>query len=247
MTNAPGHEPDQGWIDLDPRARIISLVLVIVAVCVVFSPAALAGLCLASFLMLMPSGLTLREVLRRLLPVNIFMALLWLTMPFLSEGPYCTVWGIAISWIGITQALIITLKANAIVAFTSAFLYPVETGTLAVGLHRLGVPSKMVWLLILSVRYVMGMADKVRKSALAIRMRSGKGGRMRFKAYGGLFAKLFVSSHESGERLYLAMRSRGYGDHFALRRQLCWRWRDSLVALCAAAFAGGAVWIGAVL
>lgn len=239
------HETDRGWIEFDPRARILALSLFVAAVCILSRPGILAALFCVSLLLIVASGMTAGEVWKRLLPVNAFMLLLWLTMPFLAGGPYARVFDIIdISLPGVRQALAMTLKANVIVAATSGMLFPVETGSLAVGLHGLGMPTKLVWLLILSHRYVIGMMDKVGKSVAAIRMRSGRGGKMRFKAYGGLFGKLFVGGHESGERLYLAMRSRGYGNIFALRRELRWRVRDSVLIVGAAVLAGGAVWTG---
>ncbi len=245
MMHKTGHETCREWIAFDPRARIIALFLLVVAVCSILNTKLLAVLLLLSFLFIPPSGMGWKAVAKRLLPVNAFMLLLWLTMPLLGEGPSVRLLdSIDLSLPGIGQALAITLKANAIVVFTSALLYPVETGALAAGMHRLGAPTKLVWLFILSHRYVLGLADKVAKSAMAIRMRSGKGGKMRFTAYGGLFAKLFVGGHESGERLYIAMRSRGYTDRFALRRQMRWRWRDTFFTVCIALVACGAVWIG---
>lgn len=245
MIDKPRHEPDRGWIEFDPRARILALLFFVAAVCVSSDSRVLAALFIFSLLIVLPSGMPMKEMAKRLLPVNAFMLLIWLTMPFLAGEPYFRILDLFnVSMTGAHQALVVTLKANAIVAATSALLFPVETGSLAVGLHRLGMPTKLVWLFVLSHRYVIGMADKVRKSVIAIRMRSGKNGKMRFRAYGGLFAKLFVGGHESGERLYLAMRSRGYGDVFALRRELRWRIRDSMLTVGMAVLAGAAVWTG---
>lgn len=238
-------EEDGGWVDFDPRARILALFFFVAAVCVLFDARSLAALFAFSLLLAAPSGMTVKEMWKRLLPVNAFMLLIWLTMPFLAGEPYFRVLDFFnVSAPGARQALIVTLKANAIVSATSAMFFPVETGSLAAGLHKLGMPAKLVWLLILSHRYVIGMADKVGKSATAIRMRSGSNGKMRFRAYGGLFAKLFVGGHERGDRLYLAMRSRGYGDVFALRRELRWRIRDSMLTVGMAVLAIAAVWTG---
>lgn len=227
MIGTPWREPDRGWAAFDPRARILALVFFVAAASCAASPALPAGMCLSAFLALAPSGLTLRDAAKRLVPVNVFMLLLWLTLPFF-EGEA-----------GMWQAALVTLKGNAIVAATNALLHPVENGMLAVALRRLGCPAKLVWLLVLSHRSVTGMADRAAKSVTAIRMRSvtpsGAGSgvagfRRRLGAYGGLFAKLFVGGHERGGRLHAAMRSRGYGEAFTLRRGVGpWRARDILL------------------
>ena len=231
-TSNPILEKERSRLGFDPRAGIGALVVASLATSVCYSVAVLA--CIAGVFCLgaLAVGLGWREIALRLLPVNLFMSLLWLTLPFFANGQdWITVAGIEISFDGVKQVAAITLKANALVLAASALLTTAELGNLAVALAWFGVPVKMVWLVLLTHRYIRGLADTVYRSALAVELRSAGGRRGRITAYGGMFAKAFVNAHFAGSQLHAAMLARGMGSRLALSRTLRWRKRDSCLVI----------------
>ena len=218
-------------INFDPRARILALFFLIIACCGIFDLKVLSGLCFLGLISVIFSGLGAREIFLRLLPANIFILLIWLITPLAAGPPY---WSSSflpdLSLPGLWRAALITLKANAIVLFSTSLISTEELSRLAVGLHFFKVPIKIIWLLLLTYRYVIGLSSHISRSVMAIKLRSaGSHKKISYWAYAGLFARTFVKAAHQGDRLGLAMRARGFGANLALRRLLCWRLVDTIL------------------
>ena len=79
------------------------------------------------------------------------------------------------------------------------------------GLERLRLPSTLVAILSFMVRYLSVVSDDLHRMRIARESRGYTGGRVgHLKAVAGGVGALFVRSFERGERVHLAMRSRGY-------------------------------------
>ncbi len=82
---------------------------------------------------------------------------------------------------------------------------------LLAGLERLRLPSTLVAILSFMVRYLSVVSDDLHRMRIARESRGYTGGRVgHLKAVAGGVGALFVRSFERGERVHLAMRSRGY-------------------------------------
>jgi cobalt/nickel transport system permease protein len=103
--------------------------------------------------------------------------------------------------------------AKGTLGVVAAILLSATTGPRDVlaGLERLRLPSTLVAILSFMVRYLSVVSDDLHRMRIARESRGYTGGRVgHLKAVAGGVGALFVRSFERGERVHLAMRSRGY-------------------------------------
>jgi len=82
---------------------------------------------------------------------------------------------------------------------------------LLAGLERLRLPATLVAILSFMVRYLSVVSDDLQRMRIARESRGYSGSRVgQLTAVAGGVVALFVRSFERGERVHLAMRSRGY-------------------------------------
>jgi cobalt/nickel transport system permease protein len=165
--------------------------------------ALLAGLALASSV---PLGL----IGRRLVIELPFVAFAFL-LPIVGRGERVEVLGIPLSVAGLWAAWNILVKATLGVAATVLLAATTPVPEVLRGLERLRVPRVVVAICGFMVRYGDVVVDEMRRMRIAQRSR-GYDGRWiwQARAVAASAGALFVRSYERGERVYLAMVSRGY-------------------------------------
>ena len=202
---------------LDPRVKIICAVLFSVATAVNQS---LAAACLAlvfSPALILIARINLRRLLVRLAVVNGFIAFLWVFLPFSAPGePLWSVGPLQVTAEGLRQALLITVKSNAIVLATIVFLGTSSVFDLAHGLGHLGCPNKIVHLFFFSFRYLHVIHEEYHRLRHAAQVR---GFRPRtdmhtYRTYAYFIGMLLVSSFDRAHRILDAMRLRGFRGKF---------------------------------
>jgi len=165
--------------------------------------------------------------MRRLLPVNSFILLLWIVLPFTYPGKTLFSLGpLEASGEGIRYALSITIKSNTIILACMALLGTTPIFTLAHALRHLRVPDKLVQLLFFSYRYIHVIyLEYVRLlNALKVRCFRPRSDLHTYKAYAHLVGMMLLKSYDRSERVYDAMLCRGFKgkfwvlDHFSLKR-----------------------------
>jgi cobalt/nickel transport system permease protein len=173
-----------------------------------------------SLLLLVLARLSVWRLLRRLLVVNVFVAFLWVVLPFtVGERVWAAPAGIPLYREGVALAASITLKSNAIVA---ALIALPGTSTIFDNIHafhHLRVPAKLVQLLFFTFRYLHVIAaEYVRlRTAMALRSFRPRTSLHAYKSYAYLLGMLFVRSFERSERIHAAMLCRGFrGTFFTL-------------------------------
>jgi cobalt/nickel transport system permease protein len=210
---------------LDPRMKLVCALAFSVVVATLSAPAPLlAALGLAAALVGM-ARLRARRVAARLVVVNTFILFLWLTLPFTSNGEALFRLGpLAASAQGIQQALLITLKSNAIILALLALLATSPVMTLTHALNHLYVPAKLVHLVFFTYRYIHVLhAEYVSlTNAMRIRCFRPRTDLHTYRSYAYLVGMLLVRSFKRSQRVYDAMLCRGFKgtfwllDHFAL-------------------------------
>lgn len=199
---------------LDPRVKIIGLIgLVIVAVSTPAGAwAAFAAYAIVLVAMCAAARLPFRYVLARMsveIPFLIAAALLPFTVPNGVER-------------GGTVAAKATIGVLAAVLLSSTTPFP----ALVRGFEALRAPRTITMLVSFMWRYLYVLGDEARRMRLARDARCYKGRWLwQAGAVGAMIATLFIRALERGERVYLAMLSRGYtgtlpvlgGDRLALR------------------------------
>ncbi len=208
---------------IDPRARLVAAVALSVMLAAALDLAVL-GLGLAvAILALVPSGLPLRVVLRRLLPLNVLILLMGMVLLMTADGPLL--------------AATIALKGNAIVLTLLVLLGSLEATTLGHTLSHLRVPDKLTQLLLFTVRYLDVLHREYLRLRAAMKIRGFRPrmDRHTYRAYGYLVGMLLVRSFDRAERIVAAMKCRGFRGRFYLLDHFHFSRRD--VPFCIASIA----------
>lgn len=231
---------------LDPRGRFVFLLAFSCLVALAPRPqAALLALGVALVLAL-AADLPWRAVLRRLRSLNLLMLTLALLLPLSLSGPAPFHLG-PLGWSheGLALAGLIALKANAISLAATALVSTIEPIHLGHALHRLGAPTKLVQLLVFTLRYMDELSHERHQLADALKVR---GFRPRLdghtlRTYGYALGMLLVGSFDRSERILAAMRCRGFDGRFHVLDAFAPGARDGLFLLGGLAALGTLGWL----
>ncbi|GHA95268.1 cobalt ECF transporter T component CbiQ [Streptomyces termitum] len=153
-----------------------------------------------------PAGFVLRR-----LAIEIPFVAFAVLMPFVVPGESTTVLGVSLSVPGLWGAWNVLAKGTLGVAASVLLAATTELRDLVLGLQRLGLPSLLVQIASFMIRYGDVITDEMRRMSVA---RRSRGFEARGVRHWGVLAKsagaLFIRSYERGERVHLAMVSRGY-------------------------------------
>ncbi|WP_405985902.1 cobalt ECF transporter T component CbiQ [Streptomyces sp. NBC_00872] len=153
-----------------------------------------------------PAGFLLRRLLIEI-PFVAFAVL----MPFVVPGDQVRFLGLSLSVPGLWGAWNVLAKGTLGVAASVILASTTELRSLLLGLQRLRLPSLLVQIASFMIRYGDVITDEMRRMSIA---RRSRGFEARGVRHWGVLAKsagaLFIRSYERGERVHLAMVSRGY-------------------------------------
>ncbi len=134
-----------------------------------------------------------------------------LVLPFVAYGEQVEVLGVSLSRPGLLAAFGILATATLGVLASLTLAATTEPQALLAGLQRLRVPSLMVQIMAFMVRYLDVVTSEMQRMRVA---RESRGFRARDPRQWPVIARstgaLFIRSYERGERVHLAMLSRGY-------------------------------------
>jgi cobalt/nickel transport system permease protein len=204
---------------LDPRVKfftILPFVFIIAFMRDIEGP--LAAL-IISLVLAGLARLNLKKLLMRLLAVNVFIAFLWLFLPFSIPGEALFQIGfLTATREGVMHVLSITLKSNAIVIMTIAILGTSEVFTLAHALLHLKAPKKLVLLFFFFYRYITVLHTEYIKLKKAMQIRCFKphSNMHTYRAFAYLIGMLIIRSFDRSNRIYNAMLCRGFKNNFPL-------------------------------
>lgn len=206
---------------MDPRVKFISGVPFLIVVALMKGIAGpLAALMVAASIATM-ARLDIHKLMARMLGVNVFVAFLWLTVPFTLPGSEAFSLGpFAASREGIAMALSLTLKTNAIVLATIAIFGTTEAFSLAHALVHLHAPQKLVYLFFFFYRYISVLHEEYTRLREAMRARAfrARTDMHTYRSLAWLVGMLLIRSHDRSERIYEAMLCRGFHGHFPIIR-----------------------------
>jgi len=219
---------------LDPRVRVLAAAAfsVLVAVSQRFE-VLVAGLVLAAALSV-ATRLPARPLAKRLVTLNAFTLLLWLVLPLTTYEPALFHIGpLAFMEAGVRLAAAITLKANAIALALTAFLGTLEVTTLGHALVHLRVPDKLAHLFLFTVRYIDVLHHEYRRLVQAMKVRCFRPrmSRHTYRTYGYLVGMLLVKSLDRSDRIFAAMKCRGFRGRFYVLDHFAFARRDAMFGL----------------
>jgi cobalt/nickel transport system permease protein len=223
---------EPSWLfGTDPRVRIVAAVAFSVLAAVAGRPGAL-GLALgAAMAAAVLARCSLPVLLRRLVPLNVFMLVVLVTVPLTASGePLCRLGPLEVSRHGLWLAAAIALKANAIFLMLLALVGTMDPIAVGHALHHLKLPDKLIHLLLFCVRYIEVVGQEYRRLRWGMRVRGfcPRLSAHTLRSFGYLVGMLLVRSVDRSERILAAMKCRGFRgrffllDHFALRRRDAW-------------------------
>lgn len=132
-------------------------------------------------------------------------------LPFVSRGERIDVLGLSLSVSGLWGAWNVLAKASLGVLTSLTLAATTDLRDLVAGLDRLRMPTLIVQIVMFMVRYADVVTDELRRMHIA---RVSRGFNARDIRHLPVLARslsaLFIRSYERGERVHLAMLSRGY-------------------------------------
>jgi cobalt/nickel transport system permease protein len=153
-----------------------------------------------------PAGYLARRMVVEV-PFVLFAAL----MPFVATGPRVEVLGVAVSEAGLLGAWGLLVKGTLGVLAALTLAATTEPHDLLRGLERLRMPQLIVQIMGFMVRYLDVVTGEMGRMTTAMRSRGCDPRSPRhWPALARSLGALFVRSYERGERVHLAMLSRGY-------------------------------------
>lgn len=176
--------------DLESVRRLASVVLVVVVV----------------------ARVSLKALILRLLPLLPF-AVLVLFIPFLHGGESLWRWGwLEITQPGLLRAQEVGMRMGAMGLTMAVLSATTPPGVVLQALRALKVPGPVVETLAFMFRYLFLLIDEGQRMQRAWRGRGGEWslGGLAQQSLGSLLALLFLRTYGRGERVFLAMLSRGY-------------------------------------
>jgi cobalt/nickel transport system permease protein len=139
-------------------------------------------------------------------------------MPFISTGPRTDFLGLTVSEPGLLAAWGLLAKGSLGVIASLTLAATTEPRDLLAGLQRLRVPDQLVQIMGFMMRYLDVVTDEMRRMRIA---RESRGFTARSVKHWPVIARsagaLFIRSYERGERVHLAMLSRGYNGKLPTR------------------------------
>jgi len=132
-------------------------------------------------------------------------------IPFFARGPQTEVLGLSVSEHGLLAAWGILVKGSLGVLASLTLAATTEPQDLLAGLERLHLPNLLVQIMGFMVRYLDVVTSEMQRMKVA---RESRGFSARNPRHWPVLARsagaLFIRSYERGERVHLAMLSRGY-------------------------------------
>lgn len=160
------------------------------------------------------SGLPLSVLLHRLHLPGLLVLSLVVVLPFTTGQTVLWQAGpISIKTEGLSAALLIIARFLAILSIANALLYNTPMSQIISALRAMGIPWLMTDLALLMQRYVEELKRDFSNVRLSMRLRGHpeKLSLANLNATGWLLASQLVRSYQRSDRIYRAMRLRGYG------------------------------------
>ncbi len=201
----------------DPRGKLVSAGLLSLVISLAQNlRTALAGL-LVALLLTTAARLPWARVLRRLLVVNGFNAFLLFLLPLTYGGAQTfQIAGLNLSIAGLWLAILITIKANAVILFFISLLSTSTVAKLGQGLQGLRLSPLLCLLLLFSYRYLGLIHEEYLRLQRAAELRcfQPKTTLHTYKTYAHLLGMVIVRSWNRAARVQQAMILRGFNGIF---------------------------------
>lgn len=217
---------------LPPQAKLLAVLAFAAVVVATPRTAVWAFACYAALVAVaaavarVPPGFVLRRMV-----IELPFALFALLIPVVGLGERVAVLGVSLSLPGLWAAWNMLAKATLGVAASILLAATTEPRLLLLGAERLRLPPLLVQIAMFMLRYLGVIAAELRRMRIA---REARGFAARDVRQLPVIARaagaLFIRSYERGERVHLAMLSRGYAGTMPVTQELSGSRRQWLAA-----------------
>jgi cobalt/nickel transport system permease protein len=210
------------WLHrLDPRAKLITVIIFIVAV-VSFDKYTLSGLIpffIFPIALVALSGLPAGYLFKKVLLVLPFAVLVAIFNPLMDQKVIFHIGSLGISggWVSffsIILRFILTVSVALILICLTGF------NAVCLALSKLGLPKPFVVQLLFFFRYLFVLTDEAARMSRAWSLRALGAKAIDFKTFVSLIGHLLLRTIDRAERIYLAMRSRGFDGRIRMIRAM---------------------------
>jgi cobalt/nickel transport system permease protein len=225
---------------INPLINLVVVVFMIVASVFIFSLPYLALICLIPFILAAASRVPIKYLLSRTAFIPAFAALISIPVLFITPGqPVLSgnfgFFTLTVTLDGVTKFLVFSLRVWFCVASLILLVVTMGFDKLLKLLSSLKTPPLIVQLFSLTYRYFFVSAHETQSFLIAKEARTYIHKRtMNYQALkdlASILAALFIRTYERSERVYLAMKSRGFSVENDSKLALpSLRWFDALFA-----------------
>lgn len=212
-TYAHLQSPMHRW---DARYKLIGLLAIMVAMAAVNDPRLIAPMLLLAAGCFALSRLPLRFLLSRLRYPGFFVVAILLLVPLLAGSTVLVQLGpLAVRREGVLLALLIGARFVSILTVSIVLFGSQPFLTTVQAMHALGLPALLTDMMLFFYRYLSDLAATLERMQRALWLRGFQGQRLRrttLPTYAALAGSLLIRSYDQSERVYQAMRLRGYGN-----------------------------------
>ncbi len=204
---------------LDPRAKLLTTALFIVAVVSFgkYEVSALLPFLLYPVYLAAQGRLPVGYLLKKVLLVSPFAVVVGIFNPFLDSGVLLRVgdFGVSGGWVSFASILL-----RFFLTVSAALLLLALTGmnSICEALLRLGVPRTFVVQLLFLNRYLFSLTAEAESMSRARALRSAGRGCMGFGVFIQILGHLLLKTLDRAERVYRAMLCRGFDGHIRVAR-----------------------------
>jgi cobalt/nickel transport system permease protein len=204
---------------INPLAKLIAIVAMIVASLFIFNLSYLVILCIIPILLTISSKIPLRHFFSRTTLIPVFAAIISIPILFLTSGQAIASANIGITTLtitseGIIRFLVFTIRVWFCVASLTSLILSTGFDKMLALLSTIRVPNVIVQLFSLTYRYFFVSIHEAQSVLIAKEARTYVHKRtinmQALKDLGSVVATLFIRTYERSERVYLAMKARGF-------------------------------------
>lgn len=217
---------NEPFVDIDspihrtaPTVRVAAAFFLSLVTALAMTPAVPLSALFLGVCFVLIARLPLFAVAKRLLPLVLFLLLIWVVLPFTGEGAALHTLGpLTVKADGLSLALLISVKSFSILLILMALVSTMHTFAMGHALNSLGMPEKLTFLIVMSARYISVIEREYQKLRNAAKMRGFQPDTSfhSYKTFAHLAGMLLVRSHLRAGRVYNAMVLRGFDGRFNL-------------------------------
>ena len=207
---------------LDPRVKIVVVFIFSMVVAVLNQIPVLLCALMLGFLIVLTAKVPIKELIKRLTPVNMLIGFLWLFLPFTFAGkPIFYLGSLPVTHEGVLHATRISIKSNAIMLMMIILVATTSIFTLGHAMHELRIPKKIVHLFFFTYRYIHVMHREYIRLVNSMKIRGFRANTSlhTYKTFAYMVGMLLVRSFDRAQRVHNAMLCRGFkGNLYSLRK-----------------------------